>query len=102
LADSSERIDEASLAKIKLANCSGGPFFPSPECWEIEIQTLMSVEDLEQHPVETEEYSLLLYSGSDQKFSDVACWFAGPVLNLSDCRSSFLHREIVAAVEAMS
>ncbi len=102
LAGGAERLDRARLAKDQLAKTSGCPFFSGPEGWEIEIYELTSVENLMHDSIEAEDYSLLLYSDCQQKFPDAACWFAGPALDLSNCSSSFLNREIVAAVEAMS
>ena len=96
-----EKLDEARQVKDELAKTSGGPFFPGPECWEIVIHEHVSAQDLEQHPIAAEEYSLLLYSGGGQEFQEAARWFGGPLLNLSNCSLSFLKREIVAAVEAM-
>jgi len=101
LASAPEKIHEARQVKDGLTKISGGPFFPEPERWEIVVHQQASVTELEELPIAAEEYSLLLYSGSDQEFKETARWFGGPLLNLSNCDSSFLRREIVAAVEAM-
>lgn len=96
-----EKLDEARQVRDGLAKTSGCPFFPGPECWEIVIHQQASVDQQERHPIEAEEYSLLLYWAGDQEFHEAARWFGGPLLNLNNCSSSFLNREIVAAVEAM-
>jgi len=102
LASDREKLDEARQVKDGLAKVSAGPFFPGPESWEIVIHHLASARELERHPMAAEEYSLLLYSGGDKEFHKVARWFGGPLLNLSNCSSSFLKREIAAAAEAMT
>ncbi len=96
-----EKLDVARQVNDGLAKTSDGPFFPGTESWEIVIHQLASARELEQHPIAAEEYSLLLYSGNGQEFHETARWFGGPLLNLNNCSSSFLKREIVAAVEAM-
>ena len=102
LASGPENLDQARQAKGRLAKTLGCPFFPGPKCWEVVIHELTSVEDLEKDRIAAEQYSLLLYSGGEQEFPAASRWFGGPLLNLSNCSSSFLEREIVAAVEAMS
>ena len=97
----SEKINEARQVKDELTRTSGGPFFSEPESWQIMIHEHASIKDLQQHAITAQEYSLLLYSGSDRDFHQAARWFGGPLLNLSNCDSSSLKREIVAAVEAM-
>ena len=101
LASDSKNLDEAQGVKDELTKNPEGPFCSGPKCCEIDIHTQVSVKDLEQQPIEPQEYCLLLYSGRDQEFSVTARWFAGPALNLINCSSPFLSREIVAAVEAM-
>ena len=96
-----EKLREARQVKDELAKISGGPFFPGAECWEIVVHQQVSAQELEQHPIVAEEYCLLLYSGGDQDFHEAARWFGGPLLNLGNCDSSLLKREIAAAVEAM-
>ena len=101
LVSDSAKIGEARQVTGELAKTLGGVFFPGLESWEIVIHQLASAKELTQRPVSAEEYSLLIYSGGDQEFPEVARWFGGPLLNLSNSSSSFLKREIVAAVEAM-
>ena len=85
LASAPEKIHEARQVKDGLTKISGGPFFPEPEGWEIVVHRQASVTELEELPIAAEEYSLLLYSGSDQEFKETARWFGGPLLNLSNC-----------------
>ena len=101
LASDSQKHDEARQIKEGLTKAFDGPFSPGPKCWDIVVHEHASVEELEQHQIAAEAYSLLLYAGEGQKFHETARWFGGPVLNLINCHRSFLKREIVAAVEAM-
>jgi len=100
LVGDSEKLNEARRVKDELSKDSEG-FFSGPKSWKIDIHQHTSAAELQRLSIRADEYSLLLYSGGGQEFHEAARWFGGPLLNLSNCRSSFFKREIVAAVEAM-
>lgn len=66
-----------------------------PDSWEVVI-----VDDWTE--INSREFSLLIYSGDPQRLTIAGSWFGGPVLDLTDCVSEFIQREVTAAVEALS
>lgn len=66
-----------------------------PNSWEIVI-----IDDWAE--INSNEYSLLIYSGDPQQLAIIGSWFGGPILDLTDCAPEFIQQEITAAVEALS
>jgi 2-amino-4-hydroxy-6-hydroxymethyldihydropteridine diphosphokinase len=101
LASDQQKSDEARRLRAKLSSTSEGLLAAECDAWEITVHPHTSIEQLKRHPIVAKDYSLLLYSGGGQSLNDAARWFGGPLLNLSNCESSFVEREIMAAIQAM-